>query len=276
MAPDWLLNQLPCMPLDGELWAGRGNFQALRSIVSRDVPDERWHGVQYVLFGCPPVAEVFSTRAIKKPQCHLSISATESKEYIRCISGTGALEDFESLPHEATFLDELRQLETGVQESANLFVHHQEMLATNPIYAQNRLDTILAAVLKNGGEGVMLRAPDSQWVACRTHNLLKLKPFQDDESVVVGYVAGRGKFAGLIGALITCYNGKRLELSGLTDEERQFESTEAADWAQANPGQIVPAEFNGKYTKVGVSVTFRFRELSDAGIPKEARYMRIR
>ena len=41
MAPDWWLNQLPCCPLDGELWAGRGKFQLCRSICGGDTPDEQ-------------------------------------------------------------------------------------------------------------------------------------------------------------------------------------------------------------------------------------------
>ncbi len=32
IAPEWFLNQLPCCPLDGELWAGRKNFQLCRSM----------------------------------------------------------------------------------------------------------------------------------------------------------------------------------------------------------------------------------------------------
>jgi hypothetical protein len=78
----------------------------------------------------------------------------------------------------------------------------------------------------------------------------------------------------LIGALILDYNGKRLELSGLTDEERRFatEDTEAHAWH--NPGEDMPTGTEGKHFKVGDKVEFRYRELSDAGIPKEARYLR--
>jgi len=44
--------------------------------------------------------------------------------------------------------------------------------------------------------------------------------------------------------------------------------------AQARPGQDMPAGTQGKHFKVGQVVTFIYRELSDEGIPKEARYFR--
>jgi hypothetical protein len=36
----------------------------------------------------------------------------------------------------------------------------------------------------------------------------------------------------------------------------------------------MPEDFQGKHFKVGDVVTFKYRELSDDGIPKEARYWR--
>src|SRR5262249_52968060 len=42
IAPDDFLNLLPCVPLDGELWAGRGSFQLCRSICGGDSPDARF------------------------------------------------------------------------------------------------------------------------------------------------------------------------------------------------------------------------------------------
>ena len=98
---------------------------------------------------------------------------------------------------------------------------------------------------------------------------------------MVGFTSGRetnkgSRLLGKIGALIVDYQGKRLELSGLTDAEREFLSPDMARTATEKPGQDMPAFFQGKSFKAGQIVTFKYRELSDDGIPKEARLWRIR
>jgi hypothetical protein len=44
--------------------------------------------------------------------------------------------------------------------------------------------------------------------------------------------------------------------------------------AYENPGQDMPGHFEGKHFKIGDTIEFRYRELSDDGIPKEARFVR--
>jgi len=64
-APESFLKTLPPLPLDGELWLGRGqgNLQEIGSIVSRSKPDERWDKVFFVVFDLPdPAAGPFSER----------------------------------------------------------------------------------------------------------------------------------------------------------------------------------------------------------------------
>jgi hypothetical protein len=80
----------------------------------------------------------------------------------------------------------------------------------------------------------------------------------------------------MIGALILDYQGKRLELAGLTNEERQFATFEERQIAERMPGSDMPSFCQGKHFKLGDTVTFKYRELSDAGIPKEARLWRKR
>ncbi|MHC4302551.1 MAG: DNA ligase-like domain-containing protein, partial [Planctomycetota bacterium] len=72
IAPDWWLNQLPSMFLDGELFAGRGNFQTLRSITAKDVAEEdAWRKVQFAVFGSPAPSQVFAAGEIKNANFHL-------------------------------------------------------------------------------------------------------------------------------------------------------------------------------------------------------------
>ncbi len=136
-------------------------------------------------------------------------------------------------------------------------------------------------VMDRGGEGVVIRDPKAMWSPKRVNALLKYKPIDDDEGILTGFTCGRrtnrgSKHMGRIGALILDYNGKRLELSGLTDAERAFALDEDRHYANEHPGEDMPSDTQGAMFKLGQRITFKYRELSDDGIPKEARYFRNR
>ncbi|WP_163997772.1 DNA ligase [Pyxidicoccus caerfyrddinensis] len=105
-----------------------------------------------------------------------------------------------------------------------------------------------------GGEGLMLRKPGSSYEAGRSHTLLKVKSFKDDEARVVGHVAGAGRHKGRLGALeVELRNGKRFSVgTGLSDAERE----------------APPA--------IGTVITFRYQELSDDGVPRFPSYVGVR
>lgn len=63
-APTWFTKNLPKTPLDGELWLGRGNFDALSGTVRKDLPnDEEWRGISYMIFELPNATGTFNERA---------------------------------------------------------------------------------------------------------------------------------------------------------------------------------------------------------------------
>jgi DNA ligase-1 len=63
-APAWFTKDLPKTPLDGELWLGHGQFEALSSTVRKDVPiDEEWRGISYMVFELPNAKGTFTERA---------------------------------------------------------------------------------------------------------------------------------------------------------------------------------------------------------------------
>ena len=117
-----------------------------------------------------------------------------------------------------------------------------------------QLRTELARVEQLGGEGLMLRQPGSQYVAGRSSTLLKVKRFHDAEAVVVGHEPGKGKHKGRLGALaVQLSNGKRFSVgTGFKDKER------------GNP----PA--------IGTTISFRYQELTDGGIPRFPSFVRVR
>jgi DNA ligase 1 len=63
-APAWFLRRMPPVSLDGELWAGRGRFEALSGAVRRRAPrDVEWQHITYMAFDMPAAGGPFSERA---------------------------------------------------------------------------------------------------------------------------------------------------------------------------------------------------------------------
>lgn len=63
-APRWFLERLPAIPLDGELWMGRGRFEALSGAVRRQEPvDAAWREIRYMVFELPGAEGSFERRA---------------------------------------------------------------------------------------------------------------------------------------------------------------------------------------------------------------------
>ncbi len=112
----------------------------------------------------------------------------------------------------------------------------------------------LAEIVSAGGEGLMLHRVDAPYITGRNDALLKLKPLDDAEATVIGYVPGKGKYKGKMGALkVETADGKRFQIgTGFTDVVR------------ANP----PA--------IGALVTYTYRGFTNKGLPRFASFLRVR
>ncbi len=112
----------------------------------------------------------------------------------------------------------------------------------------------LAKIEQLGGEGLMLRQPASLYESGRSTTLLKVKSFCDEDAVVVDYVQGKGRHKGRVGALVVQLpEGTTFSVgTGLTDKQRE------------NPPQL------------GSTITFRYQELSDGGVPRFPSFVRLR
>ncbi len=122
-----------------------------------------------------------------------------------------------------------------------------------PVSDRGNLQKMLKEVVKGGGEGLMLHRADALYETGRSDILLKVKPWEDSEAIVVGYLPGKGKHAGSTGALrVKMPDGKLFSLgSGLSDELRK------------NPPQP------------GTVVTYRYRDLTRKGLPRFASFLRV-
>ena len=127
-------------------------------------------------------------------------------------------------------------------------VEHTEMPSRAALL--NRLD----AVVRAGGEGLMLRRAGAAVEAGRSVHLLKLKPLQDAEAVVIGHVGGQGRHAGRLGALkVRTEDGREFHLgTGLRDEHRD------------------------RPPPLGTVVTFTHQGTTAQGIPRFASFLRVR
>ena len=267
-APDWWLDKLPRILLDGELWIGYGKFQELRTIVSRlDSPD--WQNVKYMVFDSPAPEEVFADRDVKI-----------RNEYTFHVSRPKVVQLAKAVKTEWTF--ELRNVFLKNQEQNDVFnVVRQFQLPMFNDHALGFVDGFTDAAVKSGGEGAVVRKGSSFWVPERSWNLLKHKPVNTADGVVVGYTSGEtgktGQLLGKLGALILkLENGKTLKLSGLTHEQRAINDPAAHNEAIMYPGSRLQEDYSHHLFPKGTVIEFKYRELSDDGIPKESRYCRIK
>jgi DNA ligase-1 len=149
------------------------------------------------------------------------------------------------------FAERAARIETLARERA-----WPQLVAVSQVAVADRaaLARRLEAVVQGGGEGLMLHRADAHWSAGRSDALLKLKPLNDAEAVVVGHVAGRGKHEGRLGALRVRGN----------DGSEFFIGTGFSDAQRAAP----PA--------LGTVVTFTHRGSTAAGVPRFASFLRVR
>ena len=62
-APAWFTANWPATPMDGELWAGRGQFQKTVSTVRKQTPgDSAWRGIKFMVFDLPAEPGPFTER----------------------------------------------------------------------------------------------------------------------------------------------------------------------------------------------------------------------
>lgn len=206
-APDWFAEQLPPVPLDGELWLARKSFQRTVSIVRRQDKSEHWHEISYLIFDAPAVEAVFEERL----------------EYLR----------------EALARCQAKHVQLHDQAQCRGVDHLRQELA--------RVEAL-------GGEGLMLRQPASRYEIGRSSTLLKVKTFHDAEARVVEHQPGAGRHKGRLGALgVELADGTRFSVgTGFSDAQRD------------NP------------PPVGSTITFRYQELSDRGVPRFPSFVRLR
>jgi DNA ligase-1 len=191
--PDAIRGEMPECELDGELWAGRGNFQYVQSVVTKNFGTEsEWGPITYMVIDNP----------------------------------------------NSTFT-QFGLLEGRIMESDYVKVIPQQQCR-----GRSHLDDFFRSITLAEGEGVVLRAADSDYVAGITDTLLKLKPERFGRGVIVGKKLRDGSDTIMASLMLRWGNIVFSVGGGFSDAERLL---------------TVP---------VGKAMDFQFQFLSDAGIPK--------
>lgn len=126
-----------------------------------------------------------------------------------------------------TLPDEMRR------QPAEFIVKHAQHVGAKSILLTPRWDSscdyeaIYEAVLKAGGEGLMVKNPQARYRPgeCPGATWSKLKPHDTQDVVIMGYKPGKGKLTGQIGSIIfgQYKDGilkERSSCSGMTDAQR--------------------------------------------------------
>lgn len=158
---------------------------------------------------------------------------------------------FELPDAEGTFSSRIRQIKALVDATENPSLKLVEHFRVSSHQAlMKKLDDVVDA----GAEGLMLHHERSQYRTGRSSDLLKVKRFDDAEAQVIKRLPGKGKYTGMMGALLLeTPEGIRFRIgSGFSDEERR------------NP----PA--------VGSLVTYKHYGKTKKGKPRFASFLRMR
>ncbi len=149
------------------------------------------------------------------------------------------------------FEERLNAVKDSVATAGSEFVEALEHMRCRNL---DHLSEELARIESLGGEGLMLREPASLYEVGRSASLLKVKTFHEADAVVVDHVAGKGRHKGRLGALqVRLPDGTEFSVgTGFSDAQRD---------APPEPGS---------------TITFRYQELSDAGVPRFPSFVRPR
>ena len=248
-APEWFLDSMPPPNLlkiyiiDGELWAGRDNFQ-LMGIVRKKVPiPEEWLNIQYQVYDITNIEGGFVDR--------LKIL----KRIVEFTTKTWS----QRLKNEDFYIPDDTKISPPLVFATQKRITGEKMMKE---YYQNIID--------NGGEGIMIKHPLSEYKDGRSNEMLKYKPAFDREAVIIDYKMGdpESKYNGMLGSFI-CRPLKNHDtyMSIDEDDDHIFTLSGMDDKIRKNYLKSHP---------VGTIINYECSGFTDKGVPRFGRYVRIR
>ena len=281
--PQWFLDAMPSHELlgdkilDGELWAGKENFQMM-GVVRKKVPQQKKKPVMRTKTKDQKKTLAYEKKVEKWEKDYQDKLEEWAKEWNKIeyhvydiVNGKGhftqRLQDLESITkqHSKEWKKRVAQIQLPETVDKRCRVVFTEQ---HKITSLEQMKTLYEGLLKQGAEGIMLKHPESPYEGKRSSYMQKYKPAFDREAMIVDYKLGAGKYTGLLGSFV-CQPlinhdtymsvdpdpSKMFTLSGMDDEIRN-------NFQQTHP--------------VGTIITFECSGFTDKGIPRHPRYLRIR
>jgi DNA ligase-1 len=134
-------------------------------------------------------------------------------------------------------------------------VPHVKLVEHTIIKDRKHMDTFHKNIVENNGEGSMLRHKDSYYENKRSHHLLKVKDFMDDEAIVEGMEFGEGRNSNVMGNLIVKWAPHaNKKYTGTFDVGTGFNDEQRKNWKTL--------------FKKGTIITVKYFELQKSGKPR--------
>ena len=230
--PKWFSAIMPPnITIDGELWQGRDRYEDC-GLFRKDTPiDEEWYPVTFRVFDIILLDKPFEERQdILSELVETRCTFMQSK-YYREQYGKYLPKDYQ----------------------CPLQLTNQHLIET-----EEELKGLFDSIVKDKGEGLMLRKPNSLYEPKKSNTLLKMKPSYDTECKIVGYSPGKGKNDGRLGAFeCQLLKGTQtvFKVSGMNDSVRD-------SYLETHP--------------IGTIITIKYNDFTKKGIPRFAQYLRKR
>lgn len=192
-APEWFTRGWPQTPLDGELWAGRGQFEQVTATVrDLDPDDAAWRQIQFMVFDLPAHVGTFNERLtalqslLSSQRVDWMRAVTQSRvadeaalhrelEAIAAGGGEGVMLHREDSLYRAERSDDLLKLKPYQDADARVIAH---------LPGQGKYTGMLGALLVRASDGTQFRIgtgftdeqrrhppPLGSWVTYSYHNL---------------------------------------------------------------------------------------------------------
>ena len=238
-SPEWFKSSIPPkIKFDGELWAGRENFQLMGTVRKKEPIDEEWLQIQYIVYDLPDLQKPFKERV--KELEKIQRIATKRWKLIR--------KDFEypynTLECPFVVCDQIQ------------------------IKQESQLDKYYQTIIAEGGEGIMLKHPECDYTNGRCHTMLKYKPTFDAEAMIIDYKQGEGKYKGMLGGFICQPLINHGSYSSIdTNKLHQFSISGMDDSVRKTYKKTHPLRS---------IITYEYSGVTDSGKPRFARYIRLR
>jgi DNA ligase-1 len=244
--PEWFKNTLPPgIPLDGEIWIGRGLFQKTSRLSTlkpgKSYTEEQIEKIWTGDTEPPVIFKVFDVPNDSRPfEKRMSFLQTIVKDRKIC---------WNSLVYPGKKIFPLQFTEQV------------------KIKSMEQLVNLYTKLTSEGAEGIMLRAPGSPYQTKRSKYMLKYKIKEDAECILREYIPGDGKYKGMLGSL-KCElitdgkpNGIFTQIgTGLNDSQRE-------NYKNVNSSDYIP---------IGSIISFSYMEMTKEGVSRHPVYRGIR